>query len=205
MNDEALERVMQLKRITAPVKKIVTVNEVKDHLCLTADFKDQDDNLQIYIDAATSMLDGASGMLNRGLITQTWTGLLDRFPRVFVLPLPPVISVDAIRYFDTAEVEQTLATSVYQVSYLGVDDHPALVELQTGQVWPSTDPRLEAVEIDFTVGYGATQRDLPGKVRNLTFMLVADMYERRETVTTESVNDNPVYTTMINNAKFWGA
>ncbi len=195
---------MHLKRLTKPVKGIISVNEVKDHLCLTSNFTEQDKLIADYIEAVTDFVDGASGVLNRGLITQVWTMVQNDFSTVILIPLPPVISVDEIRYDDSAGVQQTLASSVYQTSYLGIDHRKAAVETQTGEVWPIVDDKLGTVEIDFTVGYGTQSTDLPGKVIQLVRFLVSSMFETRD-ITMAAAMKNPVYPMMVNNSKFWDA
>ena len=197
---------MQLRLLTPPAKKIQTLEEAKEHLCLPQDFTEQNTAIISYIDAATSMIDGASGILNRGLITQTWTGVLDAFPAIFSLPLPPVQSVTEIRYTDTAGDSQTVGSANYRVSYTNMDFSRAFVEPVNGFSWPSIDNVLGAVEIDFVVGYGDDNDDLPQKVRQVHNFLVASQHEhRRSLIEGLSVADNPIFQTMVNNAKYWEA
>lgn len=196
---------MELRIKTEPARKIISVDQMKEHLCLPSDFTEQKTTIENYIDAATTFIDGASGVLNRGLITQTWTGVLNSFPAVFLLPLPPVQSVAEIRYTDQAGDAQILAANQYRLSYENIEHQKAIVEPEDGVSWPTVDDVFGAVEIDFVVGYGTKSSDLPNKVIQLVRFLVSDMYERREARVEGSFQDNPIFKSMLNNSKFWEA
>lgn len=110
---------------------------------------------------AFDYLDG-KGWLNRAILTQVWKGYANRFDKEIELPFPPLQSVDQIRYVDTDGEWQTLATSVYGVSTVGLFGK---IYLKSYQNWPDiyTDP--ESIEITFTAGYGAGEAiksDVPG-------------------------------------------
>ena len=108
---------MELKLKTAPAKPVLTVEQVKPHLCLTTDYTEQDSVIQDYIDSAVAEIDGIAGMLNRALITQSWTAVMDDFPSSIVLPLPPGQSVTSVKYYDSDGVLQTVSASNYLVTY----------------------------------------------------------------------------------------
>lgn len=169
---------------TAPATEPVTAAEVIDQLREDVDLA-QTDLIDRLIPAAREW---AEQYLHRALITTTFTMTLDGFAAAgqwwpgcrssaeVRLPRSRVISVDAIRYIDTAGDEQTLAADNYRV------DTKSLVGRITpayGYAWPVTRPVTNAVEIDFKAGYGAATTDVPDGIRSAIIYLAAHMYENR--------------------------
>jgi len=165
-------------RTTAPTGKLLTLDEVKQHL--RVDGPDEDDLIQRLIDEATELLDGWNGLLGSCLLTQTWRQDLSRFPNGdrIQLPLEPVSAITYVKYYDTANVQQTLATSVYSGPFH--DELGPFISLQFGQTWPVCYTRPDAVSITFAAGYANTAA-VPEPIRKAARMVIADAYENRET------------------------
>lgn len=169
-------------RTVAPAELPLTLAECKDHLHV--EHSEDDALIAGYLSAAVDALDGWSGELGRCLVTQTWRQDFACFPagRDLRLAFPDVQSV-AVAYSDGDDAEQTLAGTVYRLlpTTLG-----ASLFLKTGQAWPSTYDREDAVRVTMTCGYGAAS-DVPEKLRQALKMTVADWYARRETVITGAI------------------
>lgn len=133
------------------------------------------------IDAAIDRLDGPKGLLNRALITQSWSAKFSCFCLEMRIPLARCITVDSISYLDTAGDTQILASSAYRVTGLLTDD--CRIRPARGTSWPSTltDDR-EAVTIGFTSGFGSTTDDVPASIRHALMTMVATGYENRESI-----------------------
>jgi uncharacterized phiE125 gp8 family phage protein len=188
---------------TAPTTPLFTLDQIKNHLCLTDDYIIQDANITDYGDAVTDYLDGNDGVLGRGLITQTYTMIINFFPNVIHVPLPPLQTVDEIRYLDTAGVQQILAASIYRVVYAGAVNRRAIITLAKDQSWPSVDIQIGAVEIDFTCGYGDSWNNIPPNTRQLALLLLGSLFETRDAeITGTSFDDNPAAKRAIVLAKF---
>lgn len=149
----------------APAAELVTVDEVRRHLRLDG-ITEHDGRLEAYLATAIGELDGYSGLLGRALAAQTWILYLDRFPcagstgstlNVIALPLPPLISVDLVRYTDGAGDVQTLAADQYEV----LTGERAQLRPAYGLTWPSTRTTPRAVEITFTCGWAAPEAGAP--------------------------------------------
>ena len=163
---------MALRLLEAPAEQPVSLEEAKAHLRVDSD---EDDTLiGSLIAAAVGHLDGATGILGRCLVTQEWALDLDAFPETIVLPLAPVVSVDAVKYLDDDGEQQTLASSGYVVS-------AGRIEAAPDTDWPSTQARNGAVTIEFTAGYGAAT-DVPPALKAAILLLIGNWYENRETV-----------------------
>jgi uncharacterized phiE125 gp8 family phage protein len=120
--------------------------------------------------------------LHRQLITATWKMYLDSFPVEIQIPDKlPVATITTIKYYDTANVFQTAAASLYDTD-LASDNRPPRICPVSGQSWPLTYDRYNAVEVTFTAGYGATRESVPLGIRHAILILAADWWNNREDV-----------------------
>jgi len=115
----------------------------------------------------------------RAYITQVWDYWLDDFPdSPFKIPLPPLITIDSIKYYDTGGVEHVFPPASYETD---VSNYIGRGCLAYSISWPTTELRpMKNVAIQFTAGYGALATDVPEKIRLAIKLLVGDMYENRE-------------------------
>lgn len=170
----------RLSLVTGPALEPITVPEAKDHLRIL--HSDEDDQVEALIAAARGH---AERFTDRQFITATWKLTLDRFPcywEPIELPHPPLLSVGSVKYRDTADVLQTWSSSEYVV------DAPAGPYATTGRVYPKFDKvypttldRPDAVEVEFTAGYGANPEAVPQQLRQAMLLLVGHWFENRET------------------------
>lgn len=167
------------KLIAAPSADapLVSLEEAKAHC--RVDHGDDDNLLKALVAAATSLLDGYSGVLGRALINQTWRLNLSSWPPCRIrLPLAPVSAITSIKYFDTANVEQTLGAANWALfedalsPYAGWSSTASL---------PSLFEREDAIAVEFVAGYGATVDKVPEAIRLAALLLVGTWYEGRET------------------------
>ena len=164
---------MSLVMLSPPAVEPVAVAEAKAHM--RVDGTDEDVLIgslllmsRLHIEAALSL----------ALITQSWTVVLDRWPGPagVDLPLSPLQSVDAIRVKDGGGG----ITLVPPESYL-VD----LASRSPRILWNAgvpVAPRVPAngIEIDMTVGFGATAASVPAPLKHAILMLTAHWYEHRD-------------------------
>jgi uncharacterized phiE125 gp8 family phage protein len=147
---------------------VVALEEMKDYLNVAHD--DDDAMISRLIKTATETLDGPAGLLHRALGEQRWRLALDCFPNGGVkIGLPPVKSVEAITYLDTAGTEQTLPPEAYRLTGIG---KAGLVTPTRG--WPATADAPECITVSFTSG-----GDVPAPLAQLVCGLVWFWYEQR--------------------------
>lgn len=170
--------VRTLTRVTAPATEVLTAAEAKEHC--RVDYDDEDAGFARRVRAARERLEGPNGILDKALITQTWAMKIDRFYDEIDIPLPPLQSITHIKYYDSADVLQTLATSVYSVTGIGGRDR-ALVRLAYGQSWPTPKSGTE-VTITFVCGYGTAQADVPAVIVEAMLEMIAHWHANRESV-----------------------
>lgn len=158
-------------RTVPPASAPVTLAEAKLHCRVDGD--DEDTLITALISAATSHLDGWSGVLGRCIVSQTWRQDLGAFPDGDIrLPFPDVSAV-TVAYTDTAGATQTLAGSAY---HLTADAVSSFLTLADGASWPDTSARPDAVHITMTVGFPA----VPEAIKAAILLHVGHLYENRE-------------------------
>lgn len=193
-----------LKLITGPTVEPCTAAEAASFLRLgnAADL----DLVGTMVRAARRIVENETA---RALLTQTWEYYLDAFPggdfwslsrplgvrpyhrEIFSLPQqlsiqvpkPPLQSVAWIKYTDPSGAQQTLDPSLYTVDPIS---EPARILPIYGQWWPLTQAVPNAVVVRFIAGYGATADTVPEDLVDGLKMLLANLYENRQPVLTDS-------------------
>jgi uncharacterized phiE125 gp8 family phage protein len=186
-----------LTRITAPASEPVSLAEVKNHLAIigTAD----DDLLTRLISSAVASFDGAEGRLGRCMISQEWRlDISGSFAPGIVLPMPPVISVDAVAYVDSAGATQTLDPADYFAAGLG-STHAATVFPTTR--WPSA----RSASVSFTAGFGDADA-VPADIKDGILAVIGARYAWRESeiMASGSLSSNPQFTDTIDRWRIRG-
>lgn len=149
---------MPLIQISKPEVFPVTADEVKNSA--NVDGSEFDAKLSIIIPALTRRAESLTG---RVFIARDLELVLNGFPVAEVdLQLPMVSSIKSVKYVDTAEEQQTLATDRYT---LDGDSLPSFLLPARGMAWPETLATAGAVRIRFTAGYGPAAADVPEEVR----------------------------------------
>lgn len=166
-----------LKLITAPAAEPISLTDVEGQCRLDAGVitaNGEATTVGIFI---TAVRQKAELYLRRPLITQTWEMVLDEFPAVIVVPLPPLQSVTSITYTDGNGDTQTLDPTTYKVDN---DSEPARIVPTYGNQWPATRDEINSVRVRFVCGYGDSTGTVPVCVRQWMLLNVADLYENRE-------------------------
>lgn len=169
---------MIIKQTSNPSLFPVELTEAKD--ALRVDFNTEDVLLDFYITVATGLVEG---YIHRDIIQRTYTAYADCFLNKMELTAD-LQSVSAIRYQDSDDAQQTLATSVYKV-----DPHSLVgaVRLAYGQSWPSTYNESNVVEIDFTAGLAADSESTPSEIKQAILLLVGTMFDHRDSLIDEKM------------------
>lgn len=159
---------------TAPTIEPVTFAEAQRQIGLAAGNDFDQERIEGLITAARLKLER---MTNRAFVNQTWDLTLDCFPTgldPIYLPKAPVVSVTHVKHYDTSNVQQTIATSVYKVL---TAREPGEIHLKYQQQWPSLYSEASVVEVRFVAGYGATASTVPQTARKAILLDVHSMYD----------------------------
>jgi uncharacterized phiE125 gp8 family phage protein len=180
--------------ITAqPAIEPVSVQEVQAAIAVHGD----DDFIASLITEARQEIEEMTGL---ALITQSWRLSLDRWPgaredwwdgvrqaaisEIYAtgvpawvqLPRYPLQAIDAVTVFDEASNSQTV--TVGDVFDIDTYQKPGRMALRRGQTWPIALRTVNAIQIDYTAGYGAAL-DVPAPLKRAIRAMAAYMYEHR--------------------------
>lgn len=145
----------------------------------------------------------AETRLGRTLITTTWQQSLDAFPASGCIELlyPLLQSVDHVKYYDAAGVQQTWNSANY---LLDTTREPGRLALAPNISWPTTQQRINAVEIQYKAGWTAAA-NVPAAIRQWIALRAATLYEHREMIIAgASVAEVPFVNGLLDGYKVWG-
>lgn len=180
----------------APVVEPVSVEDLKLHARIDSGFEDS--KLASYITAARVLVEKDA---RRALCTQTVVMSLDYLPAMIALPVAPVQSITGITYYDSLNVQQTLAATEYEYD---IYSEPALIRPAYGKSWPTTYERFNAIQITAVVGYGAASA-VPQDAKQAVRLLAAHWYENAEATVVGTISKELElsYTALVARLK-WG-
>lgn len=184
---------MALKVITPPSSLPVTVAEAKGHL--NVEHAADDALILAYIETAVQL---AQHLTGRQLVEAVYELVLDGFPRdpmlsqlagrpigLIEFPKPPLLTVESIKYLDQDGVQQTLASTEYEVDSDGLVGrvYPAY-----GKCWPVTRAMPSAVRLRYTCGWAMSDHTSPPvwtgpeAIKTWIKVRVATLYAQRESL-----------------------
>ena len=160
-------------RIIAPAAGAVQPVTLAEARAQTrADCNDEDALITSLASVATQ---AASDRLQRALVPTRYRLTLDSFPDAIELLMPPIISVESVKYIDIRGDQQTLDPQDY---FLDSVSEPGYLVPAAGRTWPATQDRINAVEVEYTAGYPASAIPLP--IKQWILLAIGDMYANRE-------------------------
>ena len=165
-----------LKVDTAATTPIFTTAEAKDFL--KVDTTADDTIIDNLVAAAT---ESCQIYTNQYFINTVVTQYSDNWKEFYSLYKSPVSSITHIKYYDTNDSLQTLASSNYIL-----DDtyEPARIGIAVDGELPNVADRINAVQVKYTVGYGTASTDVPEGIRTAIILTVGNWYENRQSVIT---------------------
>jgi uncharacterized phiE125 gp8 family phage protein len=182
-----------LTQITQPSHEPLSLTDVKSFLRIVS--TDQDDVISALITAARVSVEQFT---RRIMVNQQWRLAFDRFPgswpfsygfgsslispyREIHIPLCPLVSVDSFQCIDM-NTGDLVDVPNFQTSFA----EPARLQPEYGQAWPIARWVLDAVQIQFTAGYGDTTQspvigvDPPQPLLIAMKLMIGHWYENRE-------------------------
>lgn len=161
---------------------VISLADAKAHL--RVDFDDDNAWIQRAIRAVVRNMERR--VLHRALVDQTWELRLTSTPCEPVkLPMPPLIGVESITYYDDDNAQQTASASLYEVIGAGANGRGE-VHLVSGESWPTVYQRAEPFTIRFRAGYIDTQSspngEVPEPIVSALLLHLGTLYAHRETI-----------------------
>lgn len=193
---------MGLTLTTPPAVEPVTFAEMKSWFRLHETNLTLDDEIEALGLAAREFVEAAIG---RQLISASYSATLRRFPPsgcLIAVPRPPLQSVESVSYVDTSGATITLTAGVdYRVD---VTSDPGTIEAISS--WPATADQPNAVEVEFTAGYGDDPSDVPEKIRTAVRILAGHWFRDREPITDGDARRVPLQVrSILGQARCWAA
>lgn len=146
----------------------VSLDEIKYELDLIGG-NSRDPQLMLFARDATDQIEADARL---AVMTQTWQWHGDRFPcDEREVRMTPIQSVTHLKYY-TNSVLTTLPTNQYQTDLLSA---PARIRPVSGYYWPSTDCRMNAVQIEFIAGY-ASASAVPSMIKGAILSTIRGIY-----------------------------
>lgn len=156
-----------LELVAGPAAEAIEQSTIQEH-CRISGAADNANLYTLWAKAARGMIEAET---SRRFITQTWRMDLEEWPSDgrIELPLQPASSVSSVKYLDSGG---TLQTMVANTDYLtALSRRAPLVYCPPDVSWPATKPgRLDAVRIEFVVGYGTSPADVPEMIKAAIMM-----------------------------------
>jgi uncharacterized phiE125 gp8 family phage protein len=187
---------------TAPTVEPVTPAEMAALLVIE---ETQDDTLIAgMITEARQEIEDVTGI---AMVTQSWRLSLDRWPGALAdwwdgikqipiselyanspvpwvhLPRYPLQTVDTVTVFN--EAGDPTAVTVGNVFDVDPYQHPGRMALKRGQTWPIALRAINAIQIDYTAGYGNVA-SVPAPLKRAIKVMVSHMYEHRGCAASEA-------------------
>lgn len=167
---------MGIRIVTPPAVQpieILGLAALKDHLNEAPDVSDRDELITTYCSVAW---DYCQRYTWRQLITASLRLTMPCWKKDHVIPLPrgPIVSVESLEYFDTANSLQTVSSDQYSV-----DVAEEVPEIRFCTYFPHY-LRADAVRVNFTAGYGTTAAAFPPVLLHAVRLLIGQYYQTRE-------------------------
>lgn len=175
--------------VAPPSSKPVSLDEAKLHL--RVDHDDDNTLIEAFIDAATSHLDGYTGILGRCLVEQTWSIDFDSFHECMVLPLAPLMEVASITWRNEAGQIATIDDDEYVVD-TDAGGVPR-IRFRNGYSFPSGLYESAAVSVTFKAGYA----EVPPAIKVAILLMVSNWYQNREAAVPGTMAELPLGASML--------
>lgn len=165
---------MTIERIFAPAAPAVSMDVAREAL------RRDDNALDVSIGIALSALTAeAEHITGRVLVNRQMRVTLDWFPDAIRLA-SPTFSVEAVRFLDATGQMQTLDPADY---YVDKTSKPGYIVPAPGRSWPITFPRVNAVIVEFTAGYGPTDETVPFEAKHYVLARLQQQFDPTSKVT----------------------
>lgn len=189
--------------LTAPTWEPVSLKEAVSQ-CRVTQANDYD-LLSFQISAAREYVEILTG---RAIPQQRWEYTFDEFPGrqvddyrpptwrygIFRVPRPPLITVDSVSYVGPEQSTQPFTYTVLSPStdyMVDPNSEPGRLAPAPFTVWPATNPlAFQACKVQVTCGYASASL-VPAKLKQAIRLLIAHLYEFRESATDVALSRIP--------------
>jgi len=179
---------MGTQLISAPASLPVSMAEAR--IAVRADGTEMDTAIQVYLAGIVQHVQHYTG---RSIINQTWRLTLDWFPDAIKLFNPPVVSVSWIKFYDSANVLQTLNPTDYTVD---TSSELGYIVPAPSKAWPTTFDKINAVQVQYTAGYGSADTDTPDDIKMYILAKLTEQFDA-------GAKPNPFLESLLDAKRIW--
>jgi len=174
--------------VTGPTFEPVTIYQAKKQCEIAESDVAHDEHLTDLIVSAREELEQDTGICFATRTLKTYMESIEDGTR---LQTRPVTSITSLKYYDTTNTQQTLATTYY-----GFDIGKRQIRLKYNQSWPVYTPRWDAWEITYVCGY-ASEALIPQLAKAAILMLVGYRFENRDMIHSDAMNNCKPYEALV--------
>lgn len=181
-----------------PTRLPFDVEYVRRAVLRAADVTVEDDWIEALIAASTGAAQDAT---ERALEPQTWQMVLSGLPASgrILIPRPPLIGVTSLVYRDADGVETDAGSPLpFEVVPSGHSTKGEL-RLPSGESWPTTAVRGDAVTITFECGYEDQRDPTYMLIKAGIALMIGELYKQR-TLSVHAVHNTP---SVLQVERFW--
>lgn len=168
----------------------VSLEEARSHLDVYG-FTDDDNQIQMYVQAATERVEAE---LNMALREGTFTKRFHCFAPILPLSgLSPVKELLSVSYIDEeGETRPVFVNDYYLIPTL----FGSVVSFDPSFSFPTIQPgRPDAISVKFKAGYAPG--DVPASLKSAIMLMAGTLYEQRETLVDGKLKPSDVYESLI--------
>jgi uncharacterized phiE125 gp8 family phage protein len=125
------------------------------------------------VTAAEAYTEAAEHTTGRAFVMQAWRAGFRAFAGEMILPKPPLMSITHVSYYDETGAQRTIDPRDY---FVDVDAEPAVLTPAPGRAWPMVLDRANAVEVQYTAGYGPTEASVPKPVKQYVLARIQQQF-----------------------------
>tara|TARA_R100000329_G_C7613833_1_gene217843 strand:+ start:383 stop:1030 length:648 start_codon:yes stop_codon:yes gene_type:complete len=161
----------------------VSLAEAKAHLRIDSSYTTDDTYITTLTKIAQNIVEKETGILLTSLVM---TYIADEFNTEKIDLGFNGNTLTHVKYYDTDNSLQTLASSQYDVSNLNYPNANVLIYPAKDADWPDTYDKPDAVEIKFTAGLNQTY-NIPEGLIQAILLIIGRYYEIRQDVVTGTI------------------
>lgn len=174
--------------IDPPVNLALSLEDLKEQLKITISDNEEDCYLRGLIKTVSDYFESYT---NRILINTKFKTFRDSFFDCLELKKSKLVTLDSFKYLKDS-VLTVVNASIY---YVTSDSLYSSIFLNDGSSWPGdVDFRMQAIEIEFTAGYGLTESSIPLDIHTALLQHATYLYTNRgDCVSTAQGNSVPKF------------
>jgi len=159
-------------RLTNAPENVISIDLVKARLLIDPLDTEFDELIELLIEGVTRFAENYTGLT---FIDQIFVTNRDFFALDFELRRAPIQVIQAVRYIDIDDVQQTVDNTIYSLT----ESIYQRLFLLPDESWPDDKKEIpDAIEITFVAGFGTSEIDVPFDIRMALLAHVVSVFAK---------------------------